>query len=69
MHRQMVDMPARLAWSVHAANDVTRKLLVPTTAHTMTELTDAFKGNIVHYTLLFVSIDVNQSVVMMHLWN
>jgi 23S rRNA (adenine2503-C2)-methyltransferase len=50
MHRQMVDMPARLAWSVHAANDVTRKLLVPTTAHTMTELKDAFKGTIAHYT-------------------
>eukprot|EP00611_Tribonema_gayanum_P024018 TRINITY_DN518_c0_g1_i3.p1 TRINITY_DN518_c0_g1~~TRINITY_DN518_c0_g1_i3.p1 ORF type:complete len:235 (+),score=53.68 TRINITY_DN518_c0_g1_i3:1168-1872(+) len=40
--RQMVDMPARLAWSVHAATDDVRKQLVPTTAHTMEELRDAF---------------------------
>eukprot|EP00611_Tribonema_gayanum_P024019 TRINITY_DN518_c0_g1_i5.p3 TRINITY_DN518_c0_g1~~TRINITY_DN518_c0_g1_i5.p3 ORF type:complete len:124 (+),score=18.79 TRINITY_DN518_c0_g1_i5:2289-2660(+) len=42
--RQMVDMPARLAWSVHAATDDVRKQLVPTTAHTMEELRDAFAG-------------------------
>jgi adenine C2-methylase RlmN of 23S rRNA A2503 and tRNA A37 len=63
----MVDMPARLAWSVHAANDITRKLLVPTTAHTMTELKDAFKGMIAHYTLPVLSIGVHQSLVMMRL--
>ena len=38
----MVDMPARLAWSVHAANDKLRKVLVPTTSHSMVELRDAF---------------------------
>lgn len=30
--------PCTLAWSVHAANDVLRKRLVPTTRHTMREL-------------------------------
>ena len=34
-------LPARLAWSVHAADDKLRKLLVPTTRHTMAELRDA----------------------------
>lgn len=33
---------ARLAWSVHAAQDSVRRVLVPTTRHTMTELRDAF---------------------------
>lgn len=37
------NMPAMLAWSVHAADDDLRKKLVPTTAHTMVELRDAFK--------------------------
>ena len=36
------DMPAMLAWSVHAADDDLRKKLVPTTAHAMTELRDTF---------------------------
>uniref|UniRef100_A0A7S4HZC3 Radical SAM core domain-containing protein n=1 Tax=Prymnesium polylepis TaxID=72548 RepID=A0A7S4HZC3_9EUKA len=35
-------MPARLAWSLHAADDELRKLLVPTTRHSMAELRDAF---------------------------
>ena len=39
---RMVHMPARLAWSVHAADDELRRLLVPTTRHTMCELRDAF---------------------------
>jgi 23S rRNA (adenine2503-C2)-methyltransferase len=38
----LVAMPARLAWSVHAADDALRRLLVPTTAHPMAELRDAF---------------------------
>ena len=36
--RRMKGMPSRLAWSVHAATDEVRRLLVPTTMHTMTEL-------------------------------
>lgn len=36
--RRMKGMPSRLAWSVHAATDEVRRLLVPTTVHTMTEL-------------------------------
>ena len=32
-----------LAWSVHAADDETRKLLVPTTKHSMVELREAFR--------------------------
>tara|TARA_B100000524_G_scaffold80011_1_gene36621 strand:+ start:164 stop:865 length:702 start_codon:yes stop_codon:yes gene_type:complete len=39
---RMVEMPARLAWSVHAASDELRRLLVPTTQHSMEELADAF---------------------------
>jgi 23S rRNA (adenine2503-C2)-methyltransferase len=35
-------VPARLAWSVHAAQDEVRRQLVPTTRHTMAELRDAF---------------------------
>ena len=37
-------LPCRLAWSVHAAEDDLRKLLVPTTRDTMEELRDAFIG-------------------------
>jgi adenine C2-methylase RlmN of 23S rRNA A2503 and tRNA A37 len=56
-------MPARLAWSVHAANDSTRKLLVPTTAHTVTELKDAFKGMVAQYILQYqVLLDVCNGV-------
>eukprot|EP00903_Cladosiphon_okamuranus_P009429 g8991.t2 len=40
--RRMRGMPSRLAWSVHAAADDVRRLLVPTTVHTMIELRDAF---------------------------
>ncbi|CAM9637367.1 unnamed protein product [Choristocarpus tenellus] len=40
--RLMGAMPARLAWSVHAATDNVRRYLVPTTRHTMVELRDAF---------------------------
>lgn len=36
--RKMGGMPSRLAWSVHAATDEVRRLLVPTTAHTMVTL-------------------------------
>lgn len=36
--RRMKGMPSRLAWSVHAATDDVRRLLVPTTVHTMAEL-------------------------------
>ena len=35
-------LPCRMAWSVHAAGDELRKLLVPTTAHSMVELRDGF---------------------------
>jgi adenine C2-methylase RlmN of 23S rRNA A2503 and tRNA A37 len=35
---------AMLAWSVHAADDATRKLLVPTTRHSMVELREAFRA-------------------------
>ena len=40
--RGMRSFPARLAWSVHAADDATRRLLVPTTRHPIAELRDAF---------------------------
>ncbi|CBJ49163.1 conserved unknown protein [Ectocarpus siliculosus] len=40
--RRMKGMPSRLAWSVHAATDDVRRLLVPTTVHSMAELRDAF---------------------------
>lgn len=36
--KKMRDMSARLAWSVHAATDDVRRLLVPTTKHSMAEL-------------------------------
>ena len=39
---QAAVLPCRLAWSVHAADDSLRKLLVPTTRHSMVELRDAF---------------------------
>ncbi|CAM9108458.1 unnamed protein product [Ascophyllum nodosum] len=39
---RMKGMACRLAWSVHAATDDVRRLLVPTTSHTMAELRDAF---------------------------
>ena len=35
-------LPAKLAWSVHAARDPMRRALVPTTRHSMVELRDAF---------------------------
>ena len=35
---RMKGMACRLAWSVHAATDDVRRLLVPTTSHTMAEL-------------------------------
>lgn len=31
-------MPSRLAWSVHAATDEVRRLIVPTTTYSMEEL-------------------------------
>ena len=37
-------LPCRLAWSVHAADDELRKLLVPTSLHSMSELRDAFRA-------------------------
>ena len=40
--RRMGELPCRLAWSVHAAEDGLRKLVVPTTRHSMVELRDAF---------------------------
>lgn len=40
--RALAPLPARLAWSVHAADDGLRRALVPTTRHRMTELRDAF---------------------------
>ena len=40
--RACKDMPALLAWSVHAADEETRRKLVPTTAHSMVELRDAY---------------------------
>mmetsp|Transcript_7502 Transcript_7502/g.11217 ORF Transcript_7502/g.11217 Transcript_7502/m.11217 type:complete len:376 (+) Transcript_7502:331-1458(+) len=65
----MIDLPCRLAWSVHAADDELRKFLVPTTRHSMEELRDAFsnvlkKRNNEH---LFVEVtmieDVNDSIL------
>lgn len=37
-------LPCKLAWSVHAAGDELRLLLVPTTRHTMEELRDTFRA-------------------------
>ena len=37
-------LPCKLAWSVHAADDELRLLLVPTTRHTMHELRDTFRA-------------------------
>ena len=39
---RMAELPCRLAWSVHAADDSLRKLLVPTTRDSMEQLRDAF---------------------------
>ena len=36
-------LPCKLAWSVHAADDELRRLLVPTTRHTMATLRDTFR--------------------------
>ena len=40
--RALRPLPCRLAWSVHAADDELRKLLVPTTRHSMAQLRDAW---------------------------
>lgn len=40
--RAVTSLPCRLAWSVHAADDKLRRLLVPTTCYPMSELRDAF---------------------------
>ncbi len=40
--RALEPLPARLAWSAHAADDDLRRLLVPTTRHSMAELRDAW---------------------------
>lgn len=40
--RALAPLPCRLAWSVHAADDRLRKLLVPTTRWAMHELRDAW---------------------------
>lgn len=40
--RALEPLPCRLAWSVHAADDQLRRLLVPTTRHSMAELRDAW---------------------------
>lgn len=40
--RALEPLPCRLAWSVHAADDKLRRLLVPTTRHSMAELRDAW---------------------------
>ena len=40
--RALEQVPARLAWSAHAARDDLRRLLVPTTRHSMEELRDAW---------------------------
>lgn len=45
--RALEAVPARLAWSVHAADDDLRKLLVPTTRHRMVELRDAWHETLV----------------------
>lgn len=36
------DLPANLAWSLHAADDELRRELIPTMRHSVTELRDAF---------------------------
>ena len=41
--KRLSKLPARLAWSAHAADDGLRKLLVPTTRHSMAALRDAWK--------------------------
>ena len=40
--RRMKNWPTRIAWSVHAADDVLRKQLVPSARHSVTALRDAF---------------------------
>ena len=40
--RRLRPLPCRLAWSVHAADNDLRRLLVPTTRHTTAELRDAW---------------------------
>ena len=40
--RALAPLPCRLAWSVHAADDELRRLLVPTTRHPMAALRDAW---------------------------
>ena len=45
--RALESLPCRLAWSVHAADDRLRKLLVPTTRHSMAELRDAWAETLV----------------------
>ena len=40
----MAALPCKLAWSVHAAEDPLRLLLVPTTRHKMVELRDTFRS-------------------------
>lgn len=37
-------LPARIAWSLHAADDDLRRSLVPTQRHTVLELRDAFRA-------------------------
>lgn len=44
--RALESLPCNLAWSVHAADDKLRKLLVPTTRNSMEELRDAWDETI-----------------------
>jgi 23S rRNA (adenine2503-C2)-methyltransferase len=41
--RRAAALPCKLAWSVHAADDALRKMLVPTTAYPMKELRDELR--------------------------
>ena len=40
--QKLEDLPVRIAWSIHAADDAKRRILVPTTKHSIQELTRAF---------------------------
>lgn len=57
---RMRDMPCRLAWSVHAATDTVRRLLVPTTSHTMAELRYTSKPSEEYVQIGYASSFANQ---------
>jgi 23S rRNA (adenine2503-C2)-methyltransferase len=53
---QMIDWPAQLAWSLHAADDEVRRKMIPTARHSVKELYDVFADISKDRDALFVEV-------------